>query len=119
MSVRELPSKPDSMSHFPDDAGYRWLELHDNDTPYGHAATAERDDTLELHVTLTRWGSRVRRNLYGDVTWLKTEAKRLGKSRIMGIRADNQEKFDPRLFKFARMFGFTETGVFQTAIIML
>jgi len=105
------------MAHFPDNAQYRWLELHYHDETYGYAAVAERDDALELHVTLTRWGSRVRRSLSGDVTWLRSEARRLGKTRIMGIRANSREKFDPRLFKFARMFGFTETSVFQTATL--
>jgi hypothetical protein len=111
MSVRELSKKPDSMNHFPDDAKYRWLEMHHDGEVYGNAAIAEQGDALELHVTLTGWGSRIRKSMREDVKWLKNEAKRLGKRRIMGIRANGQGVFDPRLFKFAKLFGFTEEGV--------
>ena len=119
MSVRETATRPKAMAHFPDNENYRWLELHRNKTPYGHAAITERGDALELHVTLTGWGARVRRDLCEDVDWLKAEARRLGKKRIMGIRANARGTFDPKLFKFARMFGFTETCVFQTASLKL
>lgn len=114
MAVRELDSRPESHARFPDDGSYRWLELHD-DVVYGHAAFAEREEFLELHISLHEWGSTVRRNLKGDLEWLKTEARRLGKKRIMGIRADDKGEFDGRLFKFARLFGFTDMYVFQTA----
>ena len=117
MSVRELATKPEAMDHFPNDRRYRWLELYLDGEVYGHAAIAEQDDVLELHVTLTSWGSRVRRSIRGDVAWLKSEARRLGKTRIMGIRANGQGVFDPRLFKFAQLFGFTEMCVFQTATL--
>jgi len=119
MSVRKLTAKPESMAHFPDDKRYTWLELHSDGQTYGHAAVAERDDALELHVTLTGWGSRVVRNMTEDLVWLKSEAKRRGKTRIMGIRANGQGKFDHRLFKFARLFGFTEMCVFQTASLYI
>jgi len=114
MAVREHDSRPAAYAHFPDDGTYRWLELHDG-SPYGHAAIAERGDLLELHLSLDRWGAGVRRNLAGDLKWLKEEARRLGKTRIMGVRADGDGGFDARLFRFARLFGFTETCVLQTA----
>ena len=114
MAVRELDARPEAYAHFPDNGTYRWLELHDGPA-YGHAAIAERGDLLELHLSLHRWGAGVRRNLAGDLEWLKAEARRLDKTRIMGIRADGQGGFDERLFRFARLFGFTETCVFQTA----
>jgi hypothetical protein len=114
MAVRELDSRPEAYAHFPDNGVYRWLELH-GDTVYGHAAFAERGDVLELHLSLHRWGAGVRRGLAGDLAWLKQEAGRLGKTRIMGIRANGEGEFDGRLFRFARLFGFTEMHVFQTA----
>lgn len=117
MSVRELSKKPESMAHFPDNGRYRWLELHCHGEVYGHAAVAEQADALELHVTLTGWGSHVRRSLREDVKWLKSEARRLGKTQIMGVRANGQGVFDPRLFKFAKLFGFTEMCVFQTTTL--
>ena len=115
MAVRELDTRPEAYAHFISDGRYRWLELHDGDGPYGYCAIAERDDALELHISLVRWGARVRRNLKSDFEWLKIEARRQGKKRIMGLRANDQGKFDARLFKFARLFGFTDMCVFQTA----
>ncbi|MBG0790355.1 MAG: hypothetical protein H0S80_07660 [Desulfovibrionaceae bacterium] len=114
MAVRELDARPAAYAHFPDTGEYRWLELGDG-AVYGHAAFAEREDRLELHLSLTRWGGGVRRSLAGDLDWLKQEARRLGKARIMGVRADGEGRFDERLFRFARLYGFTETHVFQTA----
>ena len=114
MAVRELDFRPEAYAHFPDDGLYRWLELYDA-TVYGHAAIAERDDVLELHLSIDQWGAGVRRHLEHDLKWLRAEARRLGKTRIMGIRADGEGGFDTRLFRFARLFGFTETCVFQTA----
>jgi len=113
VSVREIGDKPEVMSHFPD--CYRWLELHDRGDVYGHAAVAERGDDLELHVTLHRWGPQVRRNVAGDVNWVKEEARRLGKKRVMGVRASCEGEFDSKLFRFAALYGFTEICVLQTA----
>jgi len=117
MAVRELCNRPDVLSNFPATGEYRWLELHDAAQVYGYSAIVEHDDMLELHVTLIQWGRSVRQNLAMDVEWLKAEAQRLGKSRIMGIRADDQGQFDARLFKFAGLFGFTEMHTFQTATL--
>lgn len=119
MAVRELKNRPESMAHFPNDGRYRWVELFNDEGTYGVAAFAERGDALELHVTLTRWGACVVRSVRGDVNWLKKEAKRLGKARIMGVRVNGSGEFDPRLFKFARLFGFTDMCVLQTATITL
>ena len=119
MAVRELHVRPEVLAHFPDQGQYRWLELYGQGGIYGYGAISEREDLLELHVTLGRWGAGVRRELEGDVAWLREEARRLGKVRVMGIRADDKGGFDARLFKFARMFGFTEMCVFQTATLHL
>ena len=114
MSVRETRTKPEAMAHFPDDR-YRWLTLHDGGDVYAYAAIRERGPDLELHISFIRWGPQVRRRVREDVAWLKDEARRLGKKRIMGVRADGQGRFDPGLFRFARMFGFTAVCVLQTA----
>lgn len=118
MAVRELQRKPDPMRHFPD-TGYRFLELHDGTASYGHAAIREYGSDLELHLTLARWGPEVRRALAGDMEWLKAEARRLGMHRILGVRIDSQGKFDRTLFRFARLYGFTDALVVQTVALSL
>ncbi|QJB56187.1 hypothetical protein [Pseudodesulfovibrio sp. zrk46] len=119
MSVRELVIKPDELAHFPDGAGYRWLELFDPVGSYGHAAICQRKAMLELHVSLTRWGPNIRRSMVSDVEWLKGEGRRLGVSRITGMRADASGVFAPELFRFARLFGFSEQSVVQFATMEL
>lgn len=118
MSVRETERKPKSMAHFPDE-GYRWLELHENGSVYAHAAIRKRGDVLEGHMTFTRWGARVRRHVGKDMAWFKKEARRLGVKKIMGIRLDGDGEFDPKLFRFARLFGFDEVCTIQTAACSL
>lgn len=114
MSVRDLDRKPPTMAHFPD-GPYRWLELHHQGEVYGLAALAERGSDLELHLTLTRWGPQTRRRLIVDAAWLRGEARRLGKTRILGLRACTAEAFDPKLFRFARLYGFGGAWVIQAA----
>jgi hypothetical protein len=118
MSVRETTEKPAPMAHFPDHA-YRWLELRLAGETYGHAAIAGRGEDLELHLTLARWGPAIRRELGNDLEWLKEEARRLGKRRILGVRVDGQGKFSPELFRFAGLFGFTEQCVLQTVAMKI
>jgi hypothetical protein len=102
------------MVHFPENDNYRWLELSDDIGAYGHAAFKERGDALEVHLTLARWGPSVRRQVRDDSLWVKKEAKRLEKRKILGVRADTSGNFDPNLFRFARLFGFTNFCVLQT-----
>ncbi len=118
MSVRELPDRPPCMAHFPD-GPYRWLELHHQGETYGHAALAERGSDLELHLTLSRWGPQTRRRVAQDAAWLRREAARLGKTRILGLRAGGEDSFDPKLFRFARLFGFARAWVIQAAALSL
>lgn len=117
MAVRKLEHRPEELFNFPETGKYQWLELHNATKVYGYSAIAEHDNMLELHVTLVRWGRDVRENLEEDVEWLKEEARRLGKSQVMGIRADDRGQFDPRLFKFAGLFGFTEMHTIQMATL--
>jgi len=118
MSVRETAGKPEAMAHFPD-GRYRWLALHWQGEPYGWAAIAENGPDLELHLTLTQWGPTVRRHVREDLEWLKAEALRLGKERIVGVRIDGEGRFSPALFRFARLFGFQERLVLQTVSLNL
>ncbi|WP_207262907.1 hypothetical protein [Desulfovibrio sp. Huiquan2017] len=115
MPVTETPSRPALLANFPENGPYRWLELADGLGRYGVCAIAARPDYLELHITMTRWGPATRRVLARDLEWLKGEARRLGLSRILGVRADGNGRFDPNLFRFARLYGFAENHVFQTA----
>jgi len=117
MAVRELTDKPVCMAHFPENDGYRWLELSDHAGPYGHSAIKERGDELEIHLTLARWGPDVRRQAALDMDWVKNEAKRLGKKRILGVRADAEGRFDGNLFRFGSLLGFADFRVLQTMSI--
>ncbi|WP_419786350.1 hypothetical protein [Pseudodesulfovibrio sp.] len=118
MSVRETSEKPAAMAHFPD-GRYRWFVLHLQGEPYGWAAIAENGADLELHLTLDHWGPSVRRHVRGDLEWLKGEARRLGKERIVGMRIDTEGKFSPELFRFAGLFGFRDRVVLQTVALDL
>ncbi len=116
MSIREVENKPEIMAHFPD-SPYRWMELGEEADPYAYVAIAERDDVLEAHISMTKWGPQVRRNLHVDLEWFKEEARRLGKNRILGIRANDKGEFDPNLFRFARLYGAVDMCVFQTVAL--
>lgn len=105
------------MSHFPDQ--YRWVELSTDGVTYGHGAFARRDDTLEIHITLHDWNSAVRRDLSDTLEQFKEEARRTGVKRIMGVRCCSEGSFDPKLFRFADMYGFTDHMVIQTASMQL
>lgn len=118
MSVRDSDQRPMAMAHFPD-GEYRWLELHHQGEVYGHAALAERGNDLELHLTLTRWGPQTRRRLAEDAAWLRAEAARLGKTRVLGLRACAADSYDPKLFRFARLYGFGQAWVLQAAAMEL
>ncbi|OIQ49716.1 hypothetical protein BerOc1_01641 [Pseudodesulfovibrio hydrargyri] len=117
MPVTETNHRPDRLANFPQNGPYRWLELADDQGPYAACAIAERPEYLELHITVTRWGPRTRRTLARDLEWLKGEARRLGLPKIMGVRANDQGRFDAKLFRFARLYGFGEMCVFQTACL--
>ncbi|WP_319582903.1 hypothetical protein [uncultured Pseudodesulfovibrio sp.] len=115
MSVIETSLRPPLLATFPENGPYRWLELADENGLYAVCAIATRPEYLELHITMTRWGPRTRRSLSHDLDWLKDEARRLGLPRIMGVRANDKGQFDEKLFRFARLYGFGEMCVFQTA----
>jgi hypothetical protein len=106
------------MRVFPENS-YRWLEMYDASGTYGHSAIRVRDDALELHTSISRWGPSTRREVTQDVLWLKKEAQRLGLCKIIGIKVNMNDRCDAKLFRFARLFGFTETCVIQTTSMLL
>lgn len=113
MSVERMTTSPECMECFPE-ATYSFLNLVDDKGSYGHAAIAERGDDLELHLTLHRWGPSTRRTVARDLDWFKEEAKRLGKQRLLGVRVGTDKGYDPNLFRFAKLYGFTDCMVLQT-----
>lgn len=117
MSVRERRSKPSAMAHFPD--GYRWLELHEQDEIYGFCAFKPREEAMEMHLSLTRWNRQILSNVRKDIEWLKAETRRQGLSAIMGVRVSAAGEYDPKLFRFSALFGFTEHCVVQTTTLRL
>jgi hypothetical protein len=114
MSVRFLDGPPEVHAHYAADT-YGFLELSDRDGVYGYAAICEHEDCLELHLEVVRWGPRARQALARDLEWLRREARRRGKSRIIGVREEPGAEPDPRWARFTRIYGFTGQRVLQTA----
>lgn len=96
-------------------ARLRFYELADARGTYAAAALAEHADCLELHLEVLRFGPSTVRALRTDVEELKDMARRLGKTRIVGLRTEEGQQPDPRWAKFTRLFGFTGQRVFQAA----
>jgi hypothetical protein len=118
MSRSGLLVPPPCHAHYPV-GEYRHLRLFDDAGTYGYAAVAEREDCLELHLEVTRWGARARLGLLRDLEWLKAQARSLGKVRITGIRQEPDNRPDPRWAKFTRLYGFTGQCVLQAAFLEL
>lgn len=117
MSVREVQSKPTPMAHFPD--GYRWLALHEQDDVYAFCAFRPREEAMEMHLSMVRWSHQTLAKVRKDIEWLKTETRRQGLSAIMGVRVNTEGEFDPKLFRFSELFGFSEHCVVQTTTLRL
>jgi hypothetical protein len=97
----------------------RFFSLSDRDGLYAAAALAEHPDALELHLTVLRFGPATVRALRVDLEELKGMARRLGKTRIVGLRVEPGPEADPRWPKFTRLFGFTGQRVLQAAELSL
>lgn len=97
----------------------RFYELVEGGEAYAAAALAEHPDCLELHLCVLRFGPATVRALRADLEELKTMARALGKTRIIGLRAEDGPEPDPRWPKFTRLFGFTGQRVLQAAELML
>jgi hypothetical protein len=97
----------------------RFYSLSDETGQYAAAALAEHPDALELHLTVLRFGPAAVRALRADMEELKRMARRLGKTRIIGLRVEPGPEADPRWAKFTRLFGFTGQRVLQAAELRL
>jgi len=122
MSVQRCLCAPPCHAHFPAEE-YVFLRLFDVEGTYAHAAVAEREDFLELHLESVRWGPRACRSLRQDLAWLQARARSLGKARIAGVRQEPSRSDgvppapDPLWARFTRMFGFTGQCVLQAAFL--
>lgn len=99
--------------------GLRFFDLADDGGAYAAAALAEHPDCLELHLCVLRFGPATVRALRADLEELKAMARALGKTRIIGLRAEDGPEPDPRWPKFTRLFGFTNQRVLQAAELPL
>lgn len=99
--------------------GLRCYELRDERGVYAAVALGEHPDCLELHLELLRFGPRTVRSMRKDLEELKALALGLGKSRIIGIKAEAGEEPDRRWPKFTRLFGFTGQRLLQLAELRL
>ncbi len=118
----------------PDSGRYSWLLLRDRFGEYGQAALAESGDCLEVHLEMTRRGPQAMRSLRKDMAWLHAEARRLGKSRILGLKgvgssgggggnrhgstSDTEALEVDRIWvRFTSSLGFVNHGLVHTAIL--
>lgn len=115
MAHKTISHQPQQFSHFPQE-GYTYFSLYNDEGDFGVAALAEHEDSLEVHIELTRWGLQVLRALRKDNDWLRSYARSRGKSRVVGIKQETGE-LDERWPKFTRLMGFTGQAVVQTAFM--
>lgn len=114
----EVDAHP-SLSGLPEPWRMRFFSLSDETGQYAAAALAEHPDALELHLTVLRFGPATVRALRADMEELKRMARKLGKTRIVGLRVEPGAQADPRWPKFTRLFGFTGQRVLQAAELRL
>lgn len=141
MSVRRVRKRPDRLHCLPESGRYEWLRLEDDAGEYGQAALAEAGDCLEVHLEMTRWGPRAMHSLQRDMGWLHAEARRLGKTSILGIKgvqggqvvsdedgsgrgdSDGPEnpagglEVDRTWVRFTALLGFRDHGLVHTAVL--
>ncbi len=104
-----------SQRYLPDPGRYRHFILFDDRGVYAAAALAEHPDSLEVHLEVLRFGPGVVRSLRADVRQLIDMARRLGKSRIVALRAEQGDHPDPRWPKFLRLLGFAPPHLWRTS----
>jgi len=118
MGVERLGQRPAELAGI-EGAEYEWYYLSEQGRAYGVAALALRGDSLELHLTLRRYGPRTREALGRDREWLLGRARELGARRIVGLRAAADGRPDPRLTRFAALFGFSRQYLIQAVVLEL
>lgn len=115
MSREILKNKPSVFGHFPD-GKYVYYNLYNDQGGYGLGAVAEHADALEVHIEISRWGPKVARSVMGDAAWLRHEAGRRGKQKVVGVKQEDGP-LDTRWPKFTRLIGFTGHSIMQTAFM--
>lgn len=119
MSIFAQSDAHPSLSGLHDPCRMRFFTLSDESGVYAAAALAEHPDALEVHLSVLRFGPAAVRALRADMEELKAMARRLGKSRIVGLRVEPGPEADQRWPKFTRLFGFTNQQVLQAAELRL
>lgn len=119
MGIHQVQCAHPALGRLAEASRFRFYELSSARHIYAVAALAEHSDCLELHLEVLRFGPSTVRALRGDVEELKAMARRLGKTRIVGVRTEEGMRLDVRWPKFTRLFGFTGQRVFQAAELPL
>lgn len=119
MPIFPQPGAHSSLSGLREPSRMRFYTLADETGIYAAAALAEHPDALEVHLSVLRFGPAALRALRADVEELKAMARRLGKSRIVGLRVEPGTEADQRWPKFTRLLGFTNQQVLQAAELRL
>lgn len=110
---------PPTFRSFPAPERYEWYRAEDEDGLFAYVALAEAGEAMELHLEAVRWGPKARRAMESDLEWVKAEARRRGKRRLLGLKAEEGHVPDPRWHKFVGLFGFENVAVVQTATLNL
>ncbi|GAB7023766.1 hypothetical protein [Salidesulfovibrio brasiliensis] len=110
---------PQPFQGFPSPERYEWFRAEDEEGLFAWVALAESGEDMELHLEAVRWGPQARRSMTSDLEWVKAEARRRGKRRLIGLKAEAGQHPDPRWAKFVGLFGFGNIGVVQTATLEL
>jgi len=119
MTITAEAAAHPSLAELQEPSRLRHFSLSNASGQYAAAALAEHPDALELHLTVLRFGPATVRALRADLEELKGLARRLGKTRIVGLRVEPGPEADPRWPKFTRLFGFTGQRVLQAAELSL
>lgn len=119
MSLVRIDSPPEPFAGFPSPERYEWYRAEDEDGLFAFVALAEAGESMELHLEAVRWGPKARRAMEKDLEWVKAEARRRGKSRLLGLKAEEGHVPDPLWHRFVGLFGFGNVAVVQTATLNL
>lgn len=119
MTIVPLATPPEPFATFPHPERYEWYRLDDEDGPVAYAALAESGEAMEMHLEALRWGPQAKRTMNSGFQWVKEHARKQGKKRIIGLKAEHGTRPDPRWPKFVGLFGFGNNAIVQTATLEL
>jgi len=98
---------------------YEWYRAEDERGLYAWLALAESGEDMEMHLEAVRWGPQTLRSMRTDIERVKEKARRRGKIRLLGFKAEQGTEPDPRWARFVGLFGFGGHAVIQTAALEL